>query len=111
MNDTPLASRIIRRTFAAALIVSAICLSHSVQAQEPAAIRRLPKLQVSENARFLTTGDGSPFFYLGDTAWELLHRLTREEAESYLKRRAEQGYTVIQTVVLAEFSGLEIPNA
>lgn len=70
-----------------------------------------PRLKVSENQRFLTRADGSPFFYLADTAWELLHRLTREDAEFYLKRRVEQGYTVIQTVALAEFSGLEVPNA
>ena len=31
-----------------------------------------------------------PFFWLGDTAWELFHRLTREDAERYLRepRRA-----------------------
>ncbi|MBZ0255609.1 DUF4038 domain-containing protein, partial [bacterium] len=38
-------------------------------------------LHVSENQRFLVHQDGTPFFYLGDTAWELFHRLTREEAE------------------------------
>jgi hypothetical protein len=69
------------------------------------------RLKVSDNQRFIVRSDGSPFFYLGDTAWELLHRLTREDAETYLKRRAEQGFTVIQTVVLAEFNGLEAPNA
>ena len=37
-------------------------------------------LKVSENRRFLVGVDGSPFFYLGDTAWELFHRLNREEA-------------------------------
>jgi hypothetical protein len=33
---------------------------------------------------------------LGDTAWELFHRLTREEADLYLKDRAAKGFTVIQ---------------
>ena len=70
-----------------------------------------PRLKVSENQRYLTRSDGSPFFYLGDTAWEMIHRLTREDAEFYLKRRVEQGFTVIQTVILAEFDGLGIPNA
>src|SRR5829696_3180637 len=40
-----------------------------------------PRLKVSENRRFLVKEDGSPFFYLGDTAWELFHRLDREGAE------------------------------
>jgi hypothetical protein len=34
----------------------------------------LPKLKISENKRFLVTESGEPFFYLGDTAWELFHR-------------------------------------
>ena len=37
-----------------------------------------------------------PFFWLGDTAWELFHRLDSGQADQYLKRRAEQGFTVIQ---------------
>jgi Protein of unknown function (DUF4038)/Putative collagen-binding domain of a collagenase len=74
------------------------------------AMAELPVLKVSENKRFLMTEAGKPFFYLGDTAWELFHRLTREEAETYLKHRAANGYTVIQAVVLAEFDGLHAPN-
>ena len=45
--------------------------------------------------RFLTYEDGTPFFYLADTAWELLHRLTAEEAEHYFRERARQGFTAI----------------
>lgn len=55
--------------------------------------------------------DGSPFFYLGDTAWELLHRLNREETKDYLQTRAGQGFNVIQTVALAELDGIRSPNA
>ena len=68
-------------------------------------------LRVSDNRRFLVRSDGSPFMYLGDTAWELFHRLTREETELYLETRRQQGFTVIQAVVLAEFDGLDTPNA
>lgn len=65
---------------------------------------------VSANQRYLLK-DGKPFFWLGDTAWELFHRLNRDEADQYLRRRAEQGFTVIQAVVLAELDGLRAPNA
>lgn len=69
------------------------------------------KLKVSENKRFLVFEDGTPFFYLGDTAWELFHRLNKEETEQYLENRRARGYTVIQAVVLAELDGLNTPNA
>ena len=61
--------------------------------------------------RYLAWDDGAPFFYLGDTAWELFHRLNREEAAYYLKTRASQGFTAIQTVALAEFKGLTVATA
>lgn len=69
------------------------------------------KLQVSENRRYLVYEDGTPFFYLGCTAWEMLHRLNREDTEKYLENRRQKGFTVIQTVVLAELDGLKTPNA
>lgn len=67
-------------------------------------------LKISDNKRYLVHQNGTPFFYLGDTAWELFHRLTRDEADRYLKRRAEQGFTVVQAVALAEMDGLNTPN-
>src|ERR671939_38177 len=70
-----------------------------------------PRLRVSENRRFIVKEDGSPFFYLGDTAWELFHRLNREEAARYLKNRARLGFTVIQAVAIAELDGNTDPNA
>ncbi len=71
----------------------------------------LPPLRVSENRHFLVTAQGAPFFYLGDTAWELFHRATREDAELYLKDRAAKQFTVIQAAVLAELDGLNTANA
>ena len=69
------------------------------------------RLKVSSNHRYLVHADGRPFFYLGDTAWELFHRLNREEADRYLENRAANGFNVIQAVVLAELDGLKTPNA
>lgn len=68
------------------------------------------RLKISENRRFLIHEDGTPFFYLGDTGWELFHRLNKEETEKYLENRRAKGFTVIQAVVLAEVDGLNVPN-
>ena len=68
------------------------------------------QLKISPDKRHLVKKDGTPFFWLGDTAWELFHRLTREEATEYLHNRAEKGFTVIQAVALAELDGLDTPN-
>jgi hypothetical protein len=64
-------------------------------------------LKVSSNGRYLEEEGGKPFFYLGDTAWTLFKRLTREEADEYLKNRAAKGFTVIQAYVLR---GLNVRN-
>src|SRR6266481_5348217 len=90
--------------FLALLLLARIC------AAESAWVAHGP-LKVSENRHFLAHADGAPFFYLGDTAWELFHRLNREEATFYLETRARQGFTVIQAVALAEFDGLNTQNA
>ena len=82
-----------------------------VMACAAASAAPLPRLQVSDNHRFLQQEDGTPFFWLGDTAWEIFHRLDREDAVRYLDCRAAQGFTVIQAVALAEFAGLDEPNA
>ncbi len=67
-------------------------------------------LKISENGRFIAQEDGSPFFYLGDTAWALFQKLSREEAEHYLTDRAKKGFSVIQAVIISEFDGLNKGN-
>lgn len=69
------------------------------------------KLRLSQNNRYLIFENGTPFFYLGDTAWELFHRLSKKDTEKYLENRREKGFTVIQAVILAELEGLNTPNA
>jgi len=68
------------------------------------------QLSISNNGRYIVQQDGEPFFWLGDTAWELFHRLNREEADLYLQNRADKGFNVIQAVALAELDGLNDPN-
>lgn len=59
---------------------------------------------------FIIDENGTPFFYLADTAWELFHRLSCEEAEFYLRNRADKEFNVIQAVILPELNGLAVPN-
>jgi hypothetical protein len=95
----------------AALMATSIALGlvpAPVEGRQP---KGLPRLRVSDTKRFLVTNDGRPFFWLGDTAWELFHRLNREDAEHYLQNRASRGFTIVQAVALAELDGLNVPNA
>ena len=72
----------------------------TLSGQEPPA-RAVPgPLRVSENGRHLAEPDGRPFFWLGDTAWLLFQRTTREDVELYLSTRARQGFTVIQAALV-----------
>jgi len=69
------------------------------------------RLKVSNNGRFLTRADSTPFFWLGDTAWELAHRLNRSEVRSYIQSAHDQGISVIHFVALTPLDGLTEPNA
>lgn len=90
-------------------ILTALCMGLGLAAAKPVDFSHGP-LKVSDNQRFLVHADRTPFFYLGDTAWELFHRLDREQATRYLENRAAKGYTVIQAVALAELNGLDEGN-
>ncbi|HZE84313.1 MAG TPA: glycoside hydrolase family 140 protein [Puia sp.] len=68
------------------------------------------RLRVSPGGHYLQYEDGTPFFWLGDTGWELFHRLTLPEIADYLDNRAAKGFNVIQAVALAEFDGQRKPN-
>jgi len=72
--------------------------------------KNMRKLKVHPGKRYLMYEDGEPFFYLGDTAWNLFHKLSRGEIEYYLSVRAKQGFNVVQAVALAEHDGLATPN-
>ncbi len=64
-----------------------------------------PKLRVSDNGRFFVHENGQPFYWQGDTAWELFARLNREEAIHYLDDRARRGFNVTQAAAISCFTG------
>ena len=53
-------------------------------------------LRVSADGRRLQHADGTPFFWLGDTAWLMPQRLNREEIKDYFENRRAKGFNVIQ---------------
>ncbi|MBQ8712921.1 MAG: glycoside hydrolase family 140 protein [Prevotella sp.] len=65
-------------------------------------------LRVSDNQRFLQTADGQPFFWLGETAWLMPERLSREEVDYYLKTCHEAGYNVVQMQVLNDVPSFNV---
>ncbi|MEL7237776.1 MAG: DUF4038 domain-containing protein [Planctomycetota bacterium] len=69
-----------------------------------------PRVPVATRDRHLVDQHGEPFFWLGDTAWELIHRCNRDEIQMYAETRAKQRFNVVQTVILAELDGLRDPN-
>ena len=67
-------------------------------------------LRVNSSGRYLEYSDGTPFLYIGDTAWELISRLNDKETELYLENRREKGFTVIQTVILDELDDMDVSS-
>ena len=67
-------------------------------------------LRVNSSGRYLEYSDGTPFLYMGDTAWELISRLNDKETELYLENRREKGFTVIQTVILDELDDMDVSS-
>ena len=70
----------------------------------------MKKLKVHPAGHYLMWDNGEAFFYLGDTAWELFHRLDRSEMVKYFDTRAKQGFNAVQAVALSEFEGVTVPN-
>jgi len=71
----------------------------------------LQPIKVSENGRFFVKADGTPFFWLGDTAWSLFNHPKPEDVDLYLNDRAAKGFTVIQGVLaLWDYNGRRNPD-
>jgi hypothetical protein len=85
------------------LFILIFSLLTSLNAQEPA--QKVCRLKISDNSRFISTENGDPFFWMGDTGWLLFAKLNREDAEKYLEDRRQKGFNVIQVMVLHNVKG------
>lgn len=61
-------------------------------------------LKISANKRYFQTKEGKPFFWLGDTGWLLFVKCLREDALLYLDTRKQQGFNVVQAMLLHDFN-------
>jgi len=66
--------------------------------QGPLAVYRHGFIQARKGTKYLMYADGTPFFYLGDTHWTLYTEdLSDDHFKRIVRRRLEQGFTVIQS--------------
>lgn len=71
----------------------------SVFAQDqPSLWEKKGSLKVSENGRYLQHADGTPFLWLGGTAWSMYINADREDIITYFDNRKAKGLTAIQAV-------------
>jgi hypothetical protein len=57
------------------------------------------QINVSINGRYFVDKDNKPFFWQGDTEWELFHLFSVAEAKAFLSERKKQGFNVIQVMI------------
>jgi uncharacterized protein DUF4038/collagenase-like protein with putative collagen-binding domain len=76
-----------------ALLMSLTCILPAIAAHGQNSMYRL-----SESGRYLVDDKGRPFFWQGDTDWELLYALSAQDAKELLHARRVQGFTVVQAM-------------
>jgi hypothetical protein len=60
-------------------------------------------LRVKPGSHYFTDRSDRPFFWLGDTQWELFHQLPVNDAKKLLLERKKQGFTVVQCMTTGVF--------
>jgi len=60
-------------------------------------------IKISKNGRYFIDENGKPFFWQGDTEWELFHLFSVSETRALLQERRNQGFNVIQVMVCGVF--------
>ena len=57
-------------------------------------------IKPSSDRRYLTYSDGSPFFYLGDTAWEITWKSRAPEVLAFIEDRKRKKFSALQIVAM-----------
>ena len=70
----------------------------------------MEKLRISDDNRYFVHDDGTPFIWLADTAWTVPARLKWDDVIYYMQTRKQQGFTVLQMVVLDPEFNQEMRN-
>ena len=84
---------------AALILILSVVMIKEVNSQ-PAATTAL---NISENGHYFLDRNGNPFFWQGDTEWELFRYLTARDAGALLTERRKQGFNVIQVMITGVF--------
>jgi len=96
-----------------AVLLCAACLRSQPPApwNGPSVDLRHGPVRISGDGRYFAHQDGAPFFFLADTAEELIHSLNRPQVDRYLENRRQKGFTVVLAAILSEIQGVRTPNA
>ncbi len=71
------------------------------QSQHPNPLYRNGNLGIADNPRFFAHENGEPFFWLADTAWEIVWKSRLAEMKSYISDRKRKGFTALQIVCMS----------
>ncbi len=66
-------------------------------------------LKVSPNGRYFLNGLGEPFFYFGDTQWDIWQEVTLDGARGIIEDRKAKGFNVFNVMIVGTSDG-KSPN-
>lgn len=69
----------------------------------------MTSLKISPNGRYFLDPAGAPFFWLGDTQWQLTRDVPLPDVTEILRRRKRQGFSAFQVMLTGVGEGL-LPN-
>lgn len=58
-------------------------------------------LKISDDNRYLVHQDGTPFFYLAETAWEISWKSVISDVHAFLSDRKQKGFTALQMCTIS----------